>query len=243
MDMQGEIRIPAPRETVWDALNDPEVLKACIKGCQSLERDEDGGFEATVKAKVGPVSAVFKGAVKLENINAPESYTIVGEGKGGAAGFAKGGADVSLAEDGGETILTYKVDAQVGGKMAQIGARLIDSTAKKYANDFFEKFSEAVAARAPAAESGPGDDTAAEATPDIDPPSPGPATVSVEEPAPDPIPEGEAPPEATPDLKAEATQAAVEATKDIKAKRGFGPFTWVLIIILIGLGASLLNIF
>ncbi|HAJ18608.1 MAG TPA: carbon monoxide dehydrogenase, partial [Rhodospirillaceae bacterium] len=133
MEMTGEYRIPAARETVWEALNDPEVLKACIAGCQSLDRTEDGGFEATVKAKVGPVSATFKGAVRLENVNAPESYTIVGEGKGGAAGFAKGGADVNLVEDGAETILTYKVNAQVGGKLAQIGARLVDSTAKKYA--------------------------------------------------------------------------------------------------------------
>jgi carbon monoxide dehydrogenase subunit G len=148
MEMHGEYRIPAPRETVWEALNDPEVLKACIPGCESLETNDVGGFDATVKAKVGPVKATFKGSVVLENVNAPESYTITGEGKGGAAGFAKGGADVKLVEDGAETVLTYTVNAQVGGKLAQIGGRLIDSTAKKYANDFFGKFVEIVTARA-----------------------------------------------------------------------------------------------
>lgn len=150
MEMTGEQRIPAPREKVWEGLNDPEVLKASIPGCQELTRTEDGGgFDAKVKAKVGPVSATFSGTVTLSNIEAPKSYTISGEGKGGVAGFAKGGADVSLAEEGAETLLTYKVSAQVGGKLAQIGSRLIDSTAKKMAGQFFSKFSEIVAGEPP----------------------------------------------------------------------------------------------
>lgn len=150
MDMTGEHTIPAPRETVWDALNDPEVLKQSIPGCEEIVPTSDHGFTATVAAKVGPVKARFNGAVELKDLNPPESYTISGEGKGGAAGFAKGGAKVRLAEvDGGAaTVLTYEVNASVGGKLAQIGARLIDSTAKKYANDFFATFSEIAAQRA-----------------------------------------------------------------------------------------------
>lgn len=144
MDMEGTYRIPASRETVWQALNDPEVLKACIPGCESLEMTSPTEMTAAVTSKIGPVKAKFKGAVTLENINAPQSYTIVGEGKGGVAGFAKGSADVSLAEDGGETVLTYTAKAQVGGKLAQLGSRLIDSTAKKMADEFFGKFSETV---------------------------------------------------------------------------------------------------
>ncbi len=144
MEMTGEQQIPAPREKVWEALNDPEVLKVSIPGCQELARTEDGGFEAKVKTKVGPVSATFTGAVQLSNIDAPNGYTISGEGKGGVAGFAKGGADVRLADAGAETLLSYMVNAQVGGKLAQIGSRLIDSTAKKMAQQFFSKFSEVV---------------------------------------------------------------------------------------------------
>ncbi len=144
MDMKGEYRIPAPRETVWEALNNPEILKACIPGCESLEKTSDNELAAEVTAKVGPVKAKFKGSVTFENINAPEGYTIAGEGKGGVAGFAKGGADVHLAEDGEETVLTYEAHAQVGGKLAQLGSRLIDSTARKMADEFFGKFSEIV---------------------------------------------------------------------------------------------------
>lgn len=153
MDMTGQQTIPAPRETVWEALNDPDVLKDCIPGCEEIERTGDNGFTAKVSAKVGPVKAKFSGAVELQNLNPPVSYTIAGEGKGGAAGFAKGSADVKLEEvDGGAaTLLTYDVKANVGGKLAQIGGRLIDSTAKKYANDFFEKFTEIASARAAAA--------------------------------------------------------------------------------------------
>jgi carbon monoxide dehydrogenase subunit G len=151
MDMTGEYRIPAPREQVWAALNDPATLKASLPGCQSLEKVSDREFAATVVAKVGPVQAKFNGNVTLSNLNPPESYTISGEGKGGAAGFAKGGADVRLLEDGEVTVLTYTAKADVGGKLAQLGSRLIDGTAKKMADEFFNNFSREVAGPAPAA--------------------------------------------------------------------------------------------
>ncbi len=151
MEMTGEYRINAAREDVWAALNDPEVLKACIPGCQEIDKTSDTGFTAKVKAKVGPVSATFNGAVTLSDMNPPESYTISGEGKGGAAGFAKGGAKVKLAEDGAETLLTYEVEAQVGGKLAQIGSRLIDGTAKKMAEQFFGALAAHVGAPPPEA--------------------------------------------------------------------------------------------
>lgn len=144
MDMSGSHRIPAKREKVWEALNDPEILKACIPGCESLEKTSDTEMTAAVTSKIGPVKAKFKGAVTLENINPPQSYTITGEGKGGVAGFAKGSADVFLAEEGEETVLSYEAKAQVGGKLAQLGSRLIDSTAKKMAEEFFTAFSEKV---------------------------------------------------------------------------------------------------
>jgi carbon monoxide dehydrogenase subunit G len=144
MEMSGEYRIAAPRDRVWAALNDPEVLKASIPGCQALEKTADDKMTATVEAKIGPVKAKFKGAVTLSNIDAPKSYTISGEGKGGAAGFAKGGADVVLEEDGHETVLRYTAKAQVGGKLAQVGARLIDATAKQMADRFFGAFAEKV---------------------------------------------------------------------------------------------------
>ena len=146
MDMSGERRIQAPRQRVWDALNDPEMLKASIPGCESVTRTAEDAFEAKVAIKIGPMAAKFGGKVKLENINAPVSYTISGEGNGGAMGFAKGGADVALEELGAdETLLKYTVKAQVGGKMAQLGARLIDSTAKQMSDQFFDRFAAAVA--------------------------------------------------------------------------------------------------
>ncbi len=145
MEMSGQQRIAAERDKVWAALNDPEVLKQCIPGCQELTKEGDNAFSAKVRAKVGPVSANFTGHVTLSDMVPPESYTISGEGKGGAAGFAKGGAKVSLAEDGAGTLLSYDVEAKVGGKMAQLGARLIDGTARKMADDFFSRFSEVVA--------------------------------------------------------------------------------------------------
>jgi carbon monoxide dehydrogenase subunit G len=148
MDFTGEERITARRDVVWSALNDPEVLKQCIPGCQNLELKSPTKLAATVKIKIGPVSATFNGEVTLSNIVAPQSYTISGEGKGGIAGFAKGGADVTLMEDGDETILQYQANAQVGGKIAQLGARLIDSTSQKLAQQFFSDFNEAVSAKA-----------------------------------------------------------------------------------------------
>jgi carbon monoxide dehydrogenase subunit G len=139
MDLKGEYRIAAPRKHVWALINDPAVLRACIPGCDSLEGTPETGFAARVTTKIGPVKATFAGEVTLSNVVAPESLTISGEGKGGVAGFAKGGADVHLAQDGVNTVLTYLANAQVGGKLAQLGSRLIDSTAKKLADEFFEK--------------------------------------------------------------------------------------------------------
>lgn len=144
MDLKGEYRIAASRAKVWEALNDPDILKQCITGCEELVRDSDGGFAAKVTAKVGPIKAKFKGKVTLSDIDAPNGYTITGEGQGGVAGFAKGGAKVKLTEDGDVTILNYEATAQVGGKLASVGSRLIDSVAKKNADDFFSKFSKIV---------------------------------------------------------------------------------------------------
>src|SRR5271156_132322 len=144
MDMTGERRIPAPRQLVWDALNDTATLKASIPGCESLEKTGDNQMKAVAAVKLGPISARFNGAVTLSDIDAPNSYTITGEGQGGVAGFAKGGAKVFLTDDAGATLLKYEVNAQVGGKLAQLGARLIDATAKQMAEQFFTKFSDEV---------------------------------------------------------------------------------------------------
>ncbi len=172
MDMTGERRIPAPRQTVWEALNNPAVLKASIPGCESLEKLADDQMKATAAVKVGPISARFSGKVQLTDIDAPNGYRISGEGQGGVAGFAKGGADVALADEGAETLLKYKVNAQVGGKLAQLGGRLIDATAKQMADAFFDRFSkqvqamtpvEPVAATAGAADADPADAAASEA--------------------------------------------------------------------------------
>lgn len=140
MDMTGERRIPAPREQVWAALNDPEVLKAAIPGCESLEKTSETEMKASALIKIGPISARFTGKVQLSDIDPPNGYTIGGEGQGGVAGFAKGGAKVRLEPDGEATLLRYEVNAQVGGKIAQLGARLIDATAKSMADQFFNRF-------------------------------------------------------------------------------------------------------
>ena len=155
MQMTGQYRIEAPRQTVWEALNDVEVLRACIPGVEEIDKTSDTSFTAKVRAKVGPVSARFAGDVTLSDLDPPKGYTISGEGKGGAAGFAKGGARVNLEEDGGATLLNYEVEAQVGGKLAQIGSRLIDGTAKKMADDFFSRFAEQVGGAAAAAAAEP----------------------------------------------------------------------------------------
>ncbi len=145
MTMKGEVKLPADRQTVWEKLNDPEVLKQCIPGCQELEKTGENGFRAVAKIKVGPVSATFKGNVELSDLDPPNGYRISGQGEGGIAGFAKGGANVKLSENPeGGTILSYDVEANVGGKLAQLGGRLIDGVAKKNADQFFAKFVEVV---------------------------------------------------------------------------------------------------
>ena len=141
MQQIGEYRIAADRETVWAALNDPDVLGRCITGAQEVTRLDDEHFDVKVKAKVGPVSATFQAALTLSDLVPPESYTIQGNVKGGAAGFAKGGADVSLMADGDDTLLRYEVNGSVGGKLAQVGSRLVDGAARKMADEFFAAFS------------------------------------------------------------------------------------------------------
>lgn len=146
MKLSDSREINADAATVWAGLLDPEVLRACVPGCTEMSGSPDEGFEATVVQKVGPVKATFKGAVQLTDMQPPISLTISGEGKGGAAGFAKGGADVRLEPQGETTILHYDVEAKVGGKLAQLGSRIIDGFAKKMADQFFENFSDAVGA-------------------------------------------------------------------------------------------------
>jgi carbon monoxide dehydrogenase subunit G len=150
MEMTGEFRIPAPRQRVWEGLNDPEVLKSSIPGCQTIEKVSDTEFTAKVVATVGPVKANFSGKVTLSDLDPPQSYTISGEGSGGVAGFAKGSAKVNLAEDGADTVLNYAVQAHVGGKLAQIGSRLIDSVSRKMAEQFFGRFVAVIAPEQPA---------------------------------------------------------------------------------------------
>ena len=145
MEMKGEQLIPAPQQVVWDALNEPEVLKACVPGCESIEKSGDNEYQVLMVARVGPVSAKFKGKLTLSDINPPSSYSISFEGQGGAAGFAKGSAQVRLSSAGAHTKLSYEVKANVGGKLAQIGSRLVDAAAKKVANDFFRNFNEKAA--------------------------------------------------------------------------------------------------
>jgi carbon monoxide dehydrogenase subunit G len=142
MEMKGEQLIPAPQKATWDALNDPGMLKQCVPGCESIEPSGPNEFQVLMVARVGPVSAKFKGKLTLSDIKPPQSYSIAFEGQGGAAGFAKGGAKVSLTAEGQQTKLSYDVKANVGGKLAQIGSRLVDAAAKKVADDFFRNFNE-----------------------------------------------------------------------------------------------------
>ncbi len=204
MEMKGEYRIPASREKVWDALNDPEVLKSCIPGAKSLEKVSDTEMTATVEAKVGPVKASFTGHVTLTNMDPPNGYTITGESKGGVAGFAKGGADVKLVEDGPEaTVLTYVAKAQVGGKLAQIGGRLVDATAKQMADQFFSAFAQKLGGAGPAA---------APAAEDI----------------------GSQAVEADVEKDPEVTAEAIEERLEVAAGRGVlgGPYVWGLLALL-----------
>ena len=172
MTMTGEVTLPAERPKVWALLNDPEVLKSAIPGCQSLEKTGDNGFAAIVKTKIGPVSATFKGKVELSDIVPLVGYTIKGEGEGGVAGFAKGGAKVTLADAPGGTLLRYDVEANVGGKMAQLGSRLIDGVAKNMADKFFTSFAALAASSAPpAGEAEPAVQSIAPAAPALETPA------------------------------------------------------------------------
>ncbi len=144
MTMTGEVQLPAAREEIWAKLNDPDVLRVCIPGCESLEKISDTEFKAVAVTKIGPVKARFKGKVTLSDLDPPNGYRISGEGDGGVAGFAKGGAVVSLSVADGGTVLVYQVEAQIGGKLAQLGQRLVNGAAKKMADEFFKKFAAAV---------------------------------------------------------------------------------------------------
>jgi uncharacterized protein len=146
LTMSGEVQISAPREKVYEKLNDPEVLKQCVPGCEALEKLSDTEFQATSVMKIGPVKAKWKGKVTLSDLDPPNGYKITGEGEGGVAGFAKGGASVHLSDKDGGTLLKYDVEAQIGGKLAQLGQRLIAGAAKKMADDFFVKFAAAASA-------------------------------------------------------------------------------------------------
>jgi carbon monoxide dehydrogenase subunit G len=152
MDLTGQYRIAAPRQAVWQALNDPAVLKECIPGCETVEKLSDTEFQARATAAIGPVKAKFAGKVTLSDLDPPNGYTISGEGQGGAAGFAKGGAKVKLTDDGGGTLLSYEVTATVGGKLAQVGSRLIGGVAHKMADEFFGRFAKVVETPAAAME-------------------------------------------------------------------------------------------
>ena len=197
MKMNGEIRIPTDRETVWRALNDPEVLKDCLPGCQEIEKTSETEMTATLVIKVGPVKATFTGGVTLSDLDPPNGYTISGQGQGGAAGFASGEAKVRLVADGGETVVQYDVDAKVGGKLAQIGSRLIDSTAKKLSKQFFDSLAEKL---------GGGEDAEVE---DAAEPEPEPAAPAQPEPPADPSPPSPEP--AAPPADAAQEDAPAEA--------------------------------
>jgi carbon monoxide dehydrogenase subunit G len=158
MEMSGEQLIPATQKQTWDALNDPEILKACVPGCESIEKTGEDQYEVRMTARIGPVSAKFKGKLALSDLNPPNSYSIAFEGQGGVAGFGKGGAQVQLAPEGHDTKLTYQVKANVGGKLAQIGSRLVDAAAKKLSEEFFNAFNAKVATLYPSHAMGGGHD-------------------------------------------------------------------------------------
>ncbi len=209
MEMTGEYTIPAPRERVWQALNDPETLKRAIPGCREIEKVTDTEFTAKVVAKVGPVSATFGGKVNLTDLDPPKAYTISGEGTGGVAGFARGSAKVRLDDEGAEsTRLHYEVQAHVGGKLAQIGSRLIDATSRKMADDFFGRFVEALSP--PAGGNGAAASKAAAAPA---PPTPEPQAVPSTAPQPPGLPE-------------ELPQPQSSSTAEVPSRR-LPPVVWV----------------
>jgi carbon monoxide dehydrogenase subunit G len=164
MEMTGEQLIPVPQDVVWRGLNDPEILKRCIAGCESIDKVSDNEYRIAMTAAVGPVKAKFTGKLLLQDLNPPNSYSIAFEGSGGAAGFGKGGAQVNLTPEGGATRLAYSAKATVGGKLAQIGSRLVDGVARKMADDFFVKFNAVVAGPAATAAASAGPSTAPGAT-------------------------------------------------------------------------------
>jgi uncharacterized protein len=165
MNMSGEQRIAAPRQRVWEALNDPQILRASIPGCQSLEKEADDRFAATVEVKVGPIGARFKGAVSLTDLNPPNGYILIWQGNGGITGSVKGNAKVRLREDAGSTLIAFEVDAEVAGRMAQLGGPIIDATAKQLADKFFTRFGEIVGGTAPPTETARAGATASPITP------------------------------------------------------------------------------
>jgi len=164
LEFSGEYRIPAPQQRVWEALNDPAVLQACIAGCKQLDKISDTEFNAIVVAKVGPVSATFRGSVVLSDLDVPNSYTLTGSGQGGAAGFARMAARVMLREENGETVLAYTASAEIGGKLASVGSRLVQTVAKKNADDFFSAFARQLGGTGVKAALAPGAAPAAGAT-------------------------------------------------------------------------------
>jgi len=171
MDFSGRYLIPAPPQIVWAALNDAEILKSCIPGCERMTKTDDTHFEAAVTLKIGPVKATFKGNVALENLAPPHRATLKGEGQGGVAGFAKGEAEIVLTPEDGGTVLTYTAKANVGGKLAQIGQRLIDGAAKQIADDFFARFAGAIAAASAVGSAGPAGEVVLDSSmPSVEPP-------------------------------------------------------------------------
>ena len=223
MKMNGEFRVPTDRETVWRALNDPAVLKECLPGCQEIEKTSDTEMTATLVIKVGPVKATFKGGVTLSDLDPPNGYTLSGQGQGGTAGFASGEAKVKLVEEGGETVVQYDVDAKVGGKLAQIGSRLIDSTAKKLAKQFFDSLAEKL---------GGGEEAETVAEPDQQVEAAAPAEPAPQpDPAPAP-PEPAASPAAAPSEDAPAPDAGPPLPR-AEQRKGLPTVAWAAAVVVV----------